>query len=128
MDEADRRRNPSPAAPKLTTYQVVLALMLGLLAVVSWSFAVWGAYVNLPATRKLVADFKMRVDPSSRVVLGYADLALPVVACVALFLAWWTRSRLAWGFVLVGLPLLAGAALYFISDHYVSSLLEGLRK
>jgi hypothetical protein len=135
MDEVDRPHLRGRVEPPLTPYGIVWLVLLGLLAALLWSFAVWTAYapkglweghVTVPKARRLVADFQMRIDPVSRVALEHGGLALPALACAGLVLAWWTKSRWAWRFVLVGLPLLAGAALSLISHHYVSKLLEAL--
>ena len=102
--------------------------LLAVFAALLWSFAAWTAYVKVPRARRLVADSNMRIDPVSREVLEQGGLALLVLALVGLLSALWTRSRWAWRFVLLGLPLVVGAVLYFISDHYESWLYEGLSK
>jgi hypothetical protein len=137
MDEVHRPQDRISVGPTRTTYRLEWLVLLGLLAAILWSFAVWTAYVTtglwpghitVPMARRLVTGFNMHINPVSRVVLEYGGWALPVLACLGLLLVWWPRSRWAWRFVLLGLPLLAGAALYFISDHCVSRLREGLSR
>ncbi len=126
MDDANHPPAASRIRPRLSTYQIVSLCLFGLLAAVLWSFAISATYLNAPNARRLVADFNMPIDPVSHAVLKWGGAALPAIGALGLILAWWTRSRWAWRFVLLALPLLAGSAVYFISFYCVRILLGEL--
>jgi hypothetical protein len=97
---------------------------LGLIATaLAWWFALWTAYVKVPNARRLLADFGLYVDPASRALLEYADLTLLALACGAVLLMSWKRSRWVWTLALLGTPFLAGSVLYLVSDLYVHKLM-----
>ena len=126
MDECECPPSRGIVKTEFAGFRLVLLVLLGLVAAALWAWAAWEAYVQVPKTLKVLAEFGLQVSPLPHAVLEQAGLALPVLASIGLIGAWWTRSRWAWRVVLLGMPLSAAVTLYVIKYHYLSKLLKGL--
>lgn len=117
-----------PIEPRKFDWAMACISLVAFFSFIFWFGVLTQLAFYVPSSRRLFDDFKMRTPLATDLVLHHWWWLIPglIVASVAVCLA--TRSRWAWFFFLIVLPL-ALNVLIFVSMFWPTHLLlEGLRR
>ena len=116
------------AAPQGSDVPVILMAVLGFFALCLWLGVAWQMFFYVPQSWQLFDEYKMRLPTMAELVIGHFWWLVPIVILATLAACLASRSKLAWLFLLLALPILLNVVIFFSMYLPTQALLEGLNR